>query len=67
MEGSRIRKETVAGGNRLLVADKKKNQIRVASEYLLKASPRHVALGITCHFLVQLLRIMKSYSIDAVL
>ena len=45
----------------------KKKQIRVASEYLLKASPRYVALGITCHFLVQLLRIMKSYSIDAVL
>ena len=45
----------------------KKTQIRVASEYLLKASPRQVALGITCHSLVQLLRIMKSYSIDAVL
>ena len=61
MDGSRIRKEKVA--------DSKKDQIRVdgASEYLWKASPRHVVLGITRLFLVQLLRIMKSYSIDGVL
>ena len=61
VDGSRIPKEKVA--------DSKKDQIRVdgASEYLWKASPRHVALGIPRPFLVQLLRIMKWYSIDAVL